>query len=368
MLKALQAYAGAATLSTGSPVSLGAATSIAADSFFSPGSGAVLHSAGFVGHGPFWTCGSPRRCSRAGAACEKGFKEGGGGGPTQSSGADKLGGADQHKGLADRLGGAAKAFLAAAIDIPLDSPPPEDELTTYLETKEQGFQWRDFLSEAASKSCANALFASYDVEAEPPPYMRPPHSVPSVPVPLEAAELQAMVSMPGPPAFSVAAAAEVEAVVQAALAEATTAAAEALRRVSADAMPQFGPALRAGAAPMPRVERRALPTPHVVAPHGSGWTPIALQRLGWPSQPPGVAAAALDPGAPPQPGTPAAAARRLRGPCAQGTQLPSLLLQMPHRVDPAPGNWIGEPSADEGMWHSDATPNSKGARADAGRA
>merc|ERR1711972_1227831 len=70
-------------------------------------------------------------------------------------------------------------MMSSAIDVSDEPEPPEDELTTVLlETKEQRLQWRDFLSEAVSKSRANALFSSYDVEADPPYYARPPPSSP----------------------------------------------------------------------------------------------------------------------------------------------------------------------------------------------
>merc|ERR1740121_188832 len=170
MLQALRAYAGTtASLSTGSPVSLSGATT-AADSFLSSasGSGAFPPASGFVGQGPFWTCGSPTQRARAvpfepdkasstPAALTQGFMKSVMGGCTGAS-AGHAGcvedvpaldvGGKQSAAIMDRLSGAAKVLLANAIDIPLDSPPPEDELTTLsLETKEQRSQWRDFLSE-----------------------------------------------------------------------------------------------------------------------------------------------------------------------------------------------------------------------------
>merc|ERR1712232_1281664 len=45
--------------------------------------------------------------------------------------------------------------------------------TVVMETKEQRLQWRDFLSEAVSKSCASTLYTAFDVDAQPPQYARP---------------------------------------------------------------------------------------------------------------------------------------------------------------------------------------------------
>jgi len=68
-------------------------------------------------------------------------------------------------------------LLAKAVDAAADAAPPETELTAVrLETKEQRLQWRDFLIETVSKRCANSLYESYDVEAEPPGYAKPPLS------------------------------------------------------------------------------------------------------------------------------------------------------------------------------------------------
>lgn len=69
-------------------------------------------------------------------------------------------------------------MLSGAVDVPAIMDPPDEELTTIrFETKEQRLQWREFLSEAVSKSNAGFLFRLYDVEAEPPRFAKPPPSV-----------------------------------------------------------------------------------------------------------------------------------------------------------------------------------------------
>lgn len=68
-------------------------------------------------------------------------------------------------------------LLRGAFDIPCEQPIPDSEITAVcLETREQRHQWRDFLSDAVSQSRANTLFASFDVEASPGDYTRPPNS------------------------------------------------------------------------------------------------------------------------------------------------------------------------------------------------
>lgn len=170
---------------------------------------------GFVGRGPFWTCGStPHSRQHRG--------RGGGSGPSQSgstvltrglvngvmstltgtssssSGAllpsgsvsSHVVGGDISERITQVLSNCADLFARAVVDIPADAAPPEGELTTVsMETKEQRLQWRDFLSEAVSKSCAQSLFVSYDVEAAPPRFRRPPRSrCSSEPIVRESAE------------------------------------------------------------------------------------------------------------------------------------------------------------------------------------
>lgn len=84
---------------------------------------------------------------------------------------------------ARRVGGVVEccmSLLASVAGAAPDVAPKEEDLTTVLlETSEQRLQWRDFLSEAASKTAAVSLFSAYDVEAVPPRYARPPLSAPS---------------------------------------------------------------------------------------------------------------------------------------------------------------------------------------------
>lgn len=140
------------------------------------GSGPPPGAVGFVGRGPFWTCGTAPRQTRAvsnSAAHIRNLVGGAFGvGPVQEEAV--------RRGPSGCLGRVAVTescgcidILASVLDVSPDSAPPDEELTTVLlETKEQRLQWRDFLSEAAAKACAAALFASYDV-GEPSKYTRP---------------------------------------------------------------------------------------------------------------------------------------------------------------------------------------------------
>jgi len=157
---------------------------------------------GFVGQGPFWTCTPDSYQHRA---------KGGGGilltedphakGAGVAQAAAFVAGDEMTADAADKpctgdlssqiqcVIGQCVDLLVAAIDVPADAAPPEDELTTVLlETKEQRLKWRDFLSEAVSKHRTDMIFTSYDVEAEPPKYAKPPLSrvplAPSAGVPI----------------------------------------------------------------------------------------------------------------------------------------------------------------------------------------
>jgi len=137
---------------------------------------------GFLGQGPFWTCGSTPHCrdtrrrrpdsaTAASAATCALFR-------SSPAGAAVAAAApfDLDKRIKSVLGNCID-LLASTLDASDDISPPEEELTTVLlETKEQRLQWRDFLSEAVSKCRAVSLFTSFDVEAEPPWYARPPPS------------------------------------------------------------------------------------------------------------------------------------------------------------------------------------------------
>eukprot|EP00927_Polykrikos_kofoidii_P047644 TRINITY_DN41904_c0_g1_i3.p1 TRINITY_DN41904_c0_g1~~TRINITY_DN41904_c0_g1_i3.p1 ORF type:complete len:786 (+),score=103.90 TRINITY_DN41904_c0_g1_i3:274-2358(+) len=168
------------------------------------GAGTLPMAVGFLGRGPFWTCGStPHRTRQSSmrrnslpattAGASVGAVIGGlirgrpaappasGGSPSSSSTAvvplgDRA--LDLHSQIKSAIGNCVD-MLASAVDLNVEAEPPEDELTTVvMETKEQRLQWRDFLSEAVSKCCANALFTSYDVEADPPSYATPQASMP----------------------------------------------------------------------------------------------------------------------------------------------------------------------------------------------
>lgn len=66
-----------------------------------------------------------------------------------------------------------------AVDRDYELEVPEAELSTvHIETWEQRLDWRSFLSEAVASSRARQLFKAFDVEAEPPQYVRPPPSKP----------------------------------------------------------------------------------------------------------------------------------------------------------------------------------------------
>uniref|UniRef100_A0A7S4QGG0 Uncharacterized protein n=1 Tax=Alexandrium monilatum TaxID=311494 RepID=A0A7S4QGG0_9DINO len=223
----------------------------------SASSGQAPGSTGFIGRSPFWTCGSTpharghraRRGSAAASANTSAAQStatdtlqslvGGamGGGSTVAgpvvAAAAAAGGASSGE-LASRISSVIEnciELLAQAVDAPTDSPPPEEELTTVLlETKEQKLQWREFLSEAVSKFSASSLFRSYDVEASPPRYAKPPLSMPkSSPGASSSGRCRAPLNSRGPHPPSV------------------------------------------GHLP----PRQADPTPpHIVAPRGAGWSPL----------------------------------------------------------------------------------------------
>lgn len=175
--------AGYEGLFSGMPIgSVGESTELR-DPLRTHGTGSTTGSVGFLGAGPFWTCGSTPHT--------RGARQRGGGAP--ASGTEAVvsgfirGGAPQAaaamagpidlSGRISGLIGNCINLLSTAIDVSDEPEPPEDELTTVLlETKEQRLQWRDFLSEAVSKCRANTLYNSFDVEADPPKYARPPLS------------------------------------------------------------------------------------------------------------------------------------------------------------------------------------------------
>lgn len=144
------------------------------------GAGNAHASVGILGSGPFWTCGSTpnlrqHRCAATSSRTALGGILRGRGAPNAAAISSPF---DFSSKISSILG-SCTSVLSTAIDVSDEPEPPDDELTTVLlETKEQRLQWRDFLSEAVSKCRANALFASYDVEADPPRYARPPMSAP----------------------------------------------------------------------------------------------------------------------------------------------------------------------------------------------
>jgi len=182
---------------------------------------------GFLGQGPFWTCGSTPICR--GQQHRRGDKYAAT--PCRSTTPMGAGPFD----LTSQISAAIKnciELISNAIDVTVDTSPPEEELTTVaMETFEQRLQWRDFLSEAVSKSRASALFASYDVDAEPPPYARPPLSLPGKVAPMQA--------------------------IRAGIAQSTT----------------MGPS---NSLIVP--QRTGIVVPHIVAPRGAGWSPLGRPK------------------------------------------------------------------------------------------
>jgi len=160
------------------------------------GTGLRKHGNGFIGQGPFWTCGSSSscnagRCSGTATTCTADGRSGSGDncsqaqkdGVTQAgTGTALIASKDGQVDVAGRISATIAECMelaAKAINVSPDSAPPEEELTTVLlETKEQKLHWRDFLTETVSTYKANNLFKNYDVEADPPRYSRPPLSRP----------------------------------------------------------------------------------------------------------------------------------------------------------------------------------------------
>jgi len=139
---------------------------------------------GFVGKGPFWTYDrSPEKpFSSKLQSSHSGDRSSGDKSATSSEVAaprqhgSSVGG-DSTFAITKFVGDCID-LLAGALNASADNAPPEEELTTVLlETKEQRLMWREFLSEAVSKSCASSMYSAFDVEAEPPRYARPPLSV-----------------------------------------------------------------------------------------------------------------------------------------------------------------------------------------------
>mmetsp|Transcript_43547 Transcript_43547/g.78231 ORF Transcript_43547/g.78231 Transcript_43547/m.78231 type:complete len:794 (-) Transcript_43547:83-2464(-) len=133
---------------------------------------------GFLEAGPFWTCGSTPHCR---ATSRRAASNSSSGAAAQTMLGDMFRRSSSAADLSTHISSVlcnCISLLSKAVDVPPEPEPPEDELTTvFLETKEQRLQWRDFLSEAVSKCKANSLFQAYDVEADPPRYMRPPPSM-----------------------------------------------------------------------------------------------------------------------------------------------------------------------------------------------
>lgn len=133
---------------------------------------------GFV-QGPFWTCGSMSNARGAQQAAHsvslpKSTVEDHSHAGRQSGDAST----DISSTLGSLINKGLEMLVSSAIDVSVaEVSPPESELTTVLlETKEQRLQWRDFLSEAVSKSRANSLYASFDVDPSPGLYAKPPPS------------------------------------------------------------------------------------------------------------------------------------------------------------------------------------------------
>lgn len=64
-----------------------------------------------------------------------------------------------------------------AIDAETEMTVSDADLTmVHIQSWEQKLDWRSFLSEAVATGKAREIFRLFDVEAEPPPYLRPPPS------------------------------------------------------------------------------------------------------------------------------------------------------------------------------------------------
>eukprot|EP00931_Biecheleriopsis_adriatica_P108082 TRINITY_DN8241_c0_g1_i1.p1 TRINITY_DN8241_c0_g1~~TRINITY_DN8241_c0_g1_i1.p1 ORF type:complete len:494 (+),score=105.26 TRINITY_DN8241_c0_g1_i1:37-1518(+) len=155
---------------------------------------------GFVNQGPFWTCdraavamSKKQRLQKVAEDTMNAVPVDGGESQVKenpvllqcgalTASASSIPGASQGESSGSQITrfiGNCIDLLANSLNVSADSAPPEEELTTVLlETKEQRLHWREFLSEAVSKSCASNLYSAFDVEAEPPRYARPPSSVP----------------------------------------------------------------------------------------------------------------------------------------------------------------------------------------------
>mmetsp|Transcript_107831 Transcript_107831/g.168434 ORF Transcript_107831/g.168434 Transcript_107831/m.168434 type:complete len:681 (-) Transcript_107831:94-2136(-) len=181
-----RATPGSEALFSGSAVSSLAKTSnMLKEQLQMHGQGNAHNDVRLLGSGPFWTCGTTPNLRQHRCAATSGRTTLGG--ILRGSNASVAAATSRPFDLLSIFGGCS-GFLSTAIDMSDEPEPPDDELTTVLlETKEQRLQWRDFLSEAVSKCRANALFASYDVDADPPRYARPPMS--AAPVSSEKVEM-----------------------------------------------------------------------------------------------------------------------------------------------------------------------------------
>eukprot|EP00929_Paragymnodinium_shiwhaense_P052234 TRINITY_DN26173_c1_g1_i2.p1 TRINITY_DN26173_c1_g1~~TRINITY_DN26173_c1_g1_i2.p1 ORF type:complete len:862 (-),score=227.72 TRINITY_DN26173_c1_g1_i2:659-3244(-) len=151
------------------------------------GNSSVLGSRGGAGQQPpsvvSWKRPLPSAAAAASGGADGISSASGGGG---SSGVDGGGGTMspsrrcREETETDSVLDAAFAKLARVIGVqnPKTDPPASELMSVSIQTREQRLEWRDFLCEAVSKSCANALFVSYDVEAEPPPFAKPQLSAP----------------------------------------------------------------------------------------------------------------------------------------------------------------------------------------------
>lgn len=135
---------------------------------------------GFAGKGPFWTCDREALQSLREKRNGKDSLPGGVGASPAATCLESTRTNCSQGSMASRatrfLGGCVD-MLATALSASADTSPPDGELTTVLlETKEQRLHWREFLCESVSKSSATNLYSAFDVEAEPPRYVRPPVS------------------------------------------------------------------------------------------------------------------------------------------------------------------------------------------------
>jgi len=136
------------------------------------GESMVSSAVGFVDRGPFWTCKTRPDVRRPQTGDNSPSDAAPKGSGVAGVAADNQIPTHWLSRVCSRL--ICPDFFRNPIGLPTDVEPPAEELTMIaLQTKEQRLEWRDFLSQAISTSCALELFTAYDVDASPPLYVRP---------------------------------------------------------------------------------------------------------------------------------------------------------------------------------------------------